>query len=185
MTLDRDRLYQEILTAVGEAELERVRPLIGSATLRQAIFLAVYASLSEARLIVPHYWAVYYHDGRGSVTPTNASKLVFFENPLLNDPRLSGAYPVRPGDVPRLTREQYLDGLAINAERRALGQPPFMFVVDSVGPSRPRPFFDQLANNSANRNAGTVKRIFERHLFDAIATDPDTESETDVADFTV
>jgi hypothetical protein len=182
MALDREKIMREILTAIGEAELERVKKLIGSETLRRAIFLAVYATLDEAKLIVPHYWAVYYHDGRGSVTPRAASKLIFFDDPLENDPRLQGAYDVRASDIQRLTRDQYEEGLARNAERRAQGLPPFMFVVDAVGPSRPRPFFDQLSNNAANRAGPTVLRIFDRHIQDLVQTDEDVRPERGIAD---
>ena len=182
MPLDSEKMMREILTTVGEAELDRVKKLIGSETLRRAIFLAVYASMGEARLIIPHYWAVYYHDGRGSVTPRNASKLIFFEDPLVNDPRLLGAYDVRATDIQRLTREQYEEGLEINAERRAAGLPPFMFVVDAVGPSRPRPFFNQLSNNAANRAGPTITRIFDRHIQELVQEDPDIRPEKGVAD---
>jgi hypothetical protein len=182
MALDREKIMREILTAVGEAELERVKKLIGSETLRRAIYLAVYATLDEAKLIIPHYWAVYYHDGRGSVTPVSASKLIFFDEPLVNDPRLDGAYNRRAADIQVLTRDQYLDGLEQNRERRAQGLPPFMFVVDAVGPSRPRPFFDQLSNNSANRNGPTIARIFDRHIQELVQNDPDVQPEKGVAE---
>ncbi len=185
MALNREEIMREILTAVGEAELERVKKLIGSSTLRRAIFLAVYASLNEARLIIPHYWAVYYHDGRGSVTPQNATKLIFFDEPLENDPRLQGAYDVRATDIQRLTREQYEEGLERNAERREQGLPPFMFVVDAVGPSRPRPFFDQLSNNAANRAGPTVTRIFDRHIQDLVQNDEDVRPEKGIADLSL
>lgn len=182
MPLDTDKLYREILTTIGESELERVKLLIGSKTLRAAIQLSVLVSLQTARLIIPHYWAVYYHDGRGPVSPTNASKLVFFEDPLLNDPRLSGAYPRRPDDVPRLSRAQYLEGLQRNAERRAAGLPPFMFVVDAVGPAAPHPFFTQLGNNAANRAGPTVLRIFDKHIQALVDSDDDLRSEKKIAE---
>lgn len=185
MALDREKIMREILTAVGEAELKRVKKLIGSATLRRAIFLAVYSTLDEAKLIIPHYWAVYYHDGRGSFGPESASKLVFFDEPLVNDPRLNGAYNVRSSDIQRLTRQEYEEGLERNAERRAAGLPPFMFVVDAVGPSRPRPFFEQLSNNAANRAGPTVTRIFDRHIQDLVQNDEDVRPERGIADLSV
>jgi len=180
--LDKERLYREILTAIGQAELERVKLLIGSSTLRRAIFLAVYASLGEAKLIVPHYWAVYYHDGRGPVSPVNARKLVFFEEPLRNDPRLQGAYDVRADDIRRLSRDEYEEGLERNAERRAAGLPPFMFVVDAVGPAAPHPFFDQLKINAANRAGPTVARIFDQHIQEALDGDSDLRAERGTAE---
>ncbi len=182
MPLNTEQIMREILTAVGEVELERVKKFIGSRTLREAIFLAVYASLAEAKLIVPHYWAVYYHDGRGSVSPVSAQKLVFFDNPLEDDPRLQGAYPRRSGDLRRLTRGEYEEGLKRNAERRAQGLGPFMFVVDAVGPSRPHPFFDQLAANAANRAGPTIGRIFDAHIQRLVDTDDDVRPEKGTAE---
>lgn len=182
MALNKEELMREILTAVGEAELSRVKQFIGSRTLREAIFLAVYASLDEAKLIVPHYWAVYYHDGRGAISPTSASKLVFFDQPLENDPRLLGAYPRRSSEIRRLTREEFEEGLQRNAERRAQGLGPFMFVVDAVGPSRPHPFFEQLSNNAANRAGPTVAKIFDQHIQRLVDTDDDVRPEKKIAE---
>lgn len=183
MALDRDLLFREILNKIGHDELERVKVLIGSRTLRDAIYLAVYASLGQARLVIPHYWAVYYHDGRAGFGPVSASKLVFFEDPLVNDPRLNGSYSRRAEDEERLTREQYEHGLMVNAERRAAGQPPYMFVVDAVGPSRPRPFFNQLANGAANRAGFTIGRIFDKHIQMLVDDDPDVKPERKTAEF--
>jgi hypothetical protein len=116
------------------------------------------------------------------VAPVSARKLVFFEEPLQNDPRLQGAYDVRASDIRRLTRQEYEEGLERNAERRDAGLPPFMFVVDSVGPSRPRPFFDQLKNGAAVRAGPTVSRIFDRHVQAALDEDPDLRAEKASAD---
>lgn len=71
------------------------------------------------RLGVPHYWAVYIHQGYGPfLTRWEAGKdplpgqtrrpkwLVWFDNPA-DDPRLMTGYPVRETDIVRLTKEQW------------------------------------------------------------------------------
>ena len=180
--IDSKRVIRRILQDLGERELRVVRKAIGSRTLRAAIRLIVNESEERADLFIPHYWAIYYHDGRGSVSPVSARKLVFFDNKN-DDPRLRGGkYPVRESQVKRLTKRQYEDGLRENQNRARLGLRPFMYVVDSVGPSSPRPFFTQLERGAADRADPVVRRVFERELLDWIDSDPDTKSETRIAD---
>jgi hypothetical protein len=181
---DRAALYQKILTAYGAAELERVRALIGSRTLREAIRLLVDANEGRAELYVPHYWALYYHDGRGGVRPITASKLVFFADPR-DDPRLAGGYPERDFDIRTLTREEYAAGLEENRKRRESGLGPFMFVVDAAGPAAAHPFFDQLANNAASRADLPFGRGLDEWIQEMIDTDPAVRAERGTAEFTL
>lgn len=179
--LDGKRVIRRVLQEIGERELRRVRKAIGSRTLRAAIRLIINESEERADLFIPHYWAIYYHDGRGSVSPVNARKLVFFDDPN-DDPRIRGGRPVRESDVRRLTKRQYEEGLRRNRERAARGGRPFMYVVDSVGPSQPRPFFTQLERGAAKRAEPIITRVFERELLEWIDRDPNTKSETRIAD---
>ena len=178
---DSKAIIRRILRDLGERELRLVKKSIGSKTLRAAIRLVINESEERADLFIPHYWAIYYHDGRGAFGPDTARKLVFFDDPN-DDPRIKGGRPVRESDVRRLTRDQYREGLRRNQERAARGGRPFMYVVDSVGPSRPRPFFDQLERGAARRADNVVSRAFERELIDWIESDPDTKSETRITD---
>jgi len=179
--IDSKKIIRRILQELGERELRLVRKSIGSKTLRAALRLIINESEERADLFVPHYWAVYYHDGRGAFGPVTARKLVFFDDPN-DDPRIKGGRPVRESQVRRLTKEQYREGLRRNQERYAAGRRPFMYVVDSVGPSAPRPFFTNLERGAAKRADNVVLRTFERELLDAIDRDPDTRSETRIAD---
>lgn len=180
MEIDKRRLIRSILRDLGERELALVKKSIGSKTLRSAIRLIIHESEERGALFIPHYWAIWYHDGRGSVSPVSARKLVFFDDPN-DDPRLRGGRPVRESQVRRLTKEQYEEGLRRNRLRPA-GSRPFMYVVDSVGPAAPRPFFDRLAEGAEQRAAPVVKREFERELLRWIDSDPDVKSETRIAD---
>jgi len=150
MALLPEDAVEELLRLYGEDELALVRPLIGSSTLRAAVRLIVDAQAGSAVLFIPHYWAVYYHDGRDGFGASNASVLVFFADPD-DDPRLEGGYLVRESEIRRLSREEFYAGLAENELRAAEGEPPFMFVVPSVGPAAGHPFFDQLAVGAAAR----------------------------------
>lgn len=181
--VDSKGILRLILEELGQQELARVRDRIGSRALRAALRLIVNESEERADLFIPHYWAVWYHDGRGRVEPVTAQKLVFFDNPS-DDPRIPGRrYPEREAQVRRLTKRQYEQGLRINAERAARGQRPFMFVVDSVGPAGPHPFFRLLERGAASRADQIVPRIFERELLRELDGDPVTRSETRVVTF--
>lgn len=166
----------DILRQIGREELLRVRSAIPSRTLRRALRLIVEENQGRARLFIPHYWAVYLHDGRGPVQARGGGKLVFFDDPD-DDPRLRGGYPERASDIRRLSRREYERGLEINRERRARGQRPFMYVVDSVGPAAGRPWFDRLAQGSARRNGPTITRIFDAHIQELVDTAPELRPE--------
>ena len=180
MALLPEDAVEELLRLYGEDELALVRTLIGSSTLRAAARLIVDAQAGTASIFIPHYWAVYYHDGRAGFTAPGGRVLVFFadpdDDPRLeggypvraseirrltrdefyadpdDDPRLEGGYPVRASEIRRLTRDEFDDGLAENERRAADGAEPFMFVVRSVGPAVPgEAFFAQLAIGAAAR----------------------------------
>ena len=181
--IDSARIIRAVLEDLGLRELARVKSRIGSQTLREAIRLIINESEQRADLFIPHYWAIWYHDGHGRVYPRQARKLVFFDNPQ-NDPRLSGGRsPERASQVRRLTRDQYQEGLRRNQERAAQGRRPFMFVVDSTGPAAPHPFFRDLEKGAAQRADQIVLDTFERELLAQLDADPDTKSETKKAQF--
>lgn len=176
MALTPGQLVEEILSAYGHEELERVQGFIGSSTLRDAVELVVGEIEGEASLFVPHYWAVYYHDGRAGFSAPVGRKLVFFADPE-DDPRLESGFPVRATDLVRLSREQFEEGLAINAERRASGRDPFMFVVDSVGSAAGQPFFDRLSDGAAGRMDPIAQAELDAWVQEMVDTDPALRAE--------
>lgn len=174
-------ILRRVLYDLGQRELARVKRLVGSRTLREAMQLIVRENEGAADLFVPHYWAVYYHDGRNGFAAGAGKKLVFFANKN-DDPRLRGGrYPVREAQVRRLTRDQFFDGLEINRQRAERGLGPYMYVVDAVGPSKPRPFFEQLEQGAAARADRVVPRVFEKELLRELDQDKATKSERRVA----
>lgn len=182
--MTREQLFQAILDRLGHAEIAKAKTLIGSKTLRDAIQLIVTANEGRAVLFIPHYWAEYYHDGRGPAVPVTASMLVFYADPS-DDPRLVGGFPVRASDIQKLSPDDYRRGLEINAERRKAGGTPFMYVVprspllgDRVDGS---PFFDVLAQDAAARADTIVLDEFDSFIQDFVDTDPDVKGETATA----
>lgn len=147
-----DDLNSRLLDQIGFAALRFVRPAIRSATLRDAVR---WERLTDrvGRLFIPHYWAIYQHDGRGRVRPRSAVWLVWFVDPA-DDPRLSGGYPVKLSDVRRLTRDEFMEGLARNREMRADnpsgGDQQFMRIREVSAPTSPGasyPFFEKGMQN--------------------------------------
>lgn len=66
-----------------------------------------------ARLVIPHYWAVYVNDGRNSFTSTNGW-LIYYRNPA-QDPRFNGRQtPARANQIGHLTRNQVNRARAMN-----------------------------------------------------------------------
>lgn len=180
----RERVMTAVLTAYGEDELRLVEDKIGSQTLRDALLLIVEANVGRAELFIPHYWAVYYHDGRGPVQPITAQKIVFFADPR-DDPRLVGGNPRRVSDIRTLTRDDYQNGLEINAERRKNGEPPFMFVLDRAGPAGAHPFFSELAIGASGRMDGTAFDILDKAVQAIVDSDPDAAPEKKTATIVV
>lgn len=161
---DLDGLYERLLTKFGERELRHIKREVGSKTLRKAMELFLEFSKEQARLYIPHYWALYYHDGHGTITPKRARKLVFFDNPK-DDPRLDGGKtPERESQVRRLTKAQYDEGIRRNRLRARRGLRPFMYVVDSVGPNPGDPFFERGSKGASERADDILGRELDREM---------------------
>lgn len=146
-----DRFLVRLTSALLRAGSRHVRPVIRSRsrTLAAALqtMLEPNAGRSRSmagRLFIPHYWAVYVHDGRGApVLPRAGSVMVWFRNPN-NDPRLRGGrYPERASQVRRLTRTQFEFWLAENRLAIQRGVPPPMIVTKRINtPTQAYAFFD-------------------------------------------
>ncbi len=162
------RLRRRILERIAVLARKKSRPLIPSVTLRKALHIT-YESDSVAYLVIPHYWALYIHDGTDDplTTPTKtrgASAFIYFRNPR-DDPR--NRYPVRVSDWRPLTRAEYEDGLRKNRSRRKRGLPPYMYVFQSVRAPFPKPgvgFFDvrRGMRGLSTEVSGAVFKEFDR-----------------------
>lgn len=125
MSLFSDQLARSL----AEDARQRVTRFIKSRTLRNALTV-VEDTDGTFRLFVPHFWAIYYHDGRGPIVAKPGHFLVYFKNPD-QDPRLQGGHPERANQIRRLTKEQFRAAIragqviATKRVRRAKGNPFF------------------------------------------------------------
>lgn len=184
MAFDARTVVREVLRAIGERELAEARRRVPSDTLRAAMQLIIEESELRARVFVPHYWAVYLHDGHTGINPVSARKLVFFDD-WRDDPRRGGTRPERFSQERRLTKAEYEEGLRINAERAARGQRPFMYVVDSTRPVKGKPWFDRMAQGASNRVGSAALRAFDRQMQQLLDTDPSLRPERKTARFDI
>lgn len=85
-------------------------------------------SVDTVRIRNVYFFSGILDKGRGEVRPRAKRNLIWFENPLKDDPRLRGGYPRKKSEVRTLTPSQYRDGLRRNAIRKQAGRRPYMIV---------------------------------------------------------
>ena len=133
MAFEPIALRRAITLRLGEEALVRARRACRSKTLQESMVVIRYSDESVA-VFVPHYWAIYYHEGSG---PISGKRMAFFIDKA-DDPRTAGArsYPVRVSDIKKLTdvwtKEQ------IKAARKS-GK---LIFTTHVGPRGGNPFFE-------------------------------------------
>jgi hypothetical protein len=112
--MDLNTLATELLKTFLDMGKVWVFPKIPSRQLRAAL-QAIQIDQSTGILWVPHYWAIFAHDGRGPSPAIEGSAiLVWFRNPE-DDPRLPGGrYPVTRSEVRHLTKEQFREWASRN-----------------------------------------------------------------------
>ncbi len=120
-------VVDKIVAATADQIADLARAACTSRTLRQA--LRVLKTEDGFVLNVPHYWAQFFHDGRGVVNARPGHKLVYYKNPA-EDPRIAGGYPVRLSDVRKLTRTEFYRDLRAGK----------LIVAERVGPAGPNEF---------------------------------------------
>jgi hypothetical protein len=120
-------LTDTIRARAAQQALDQARQLCKSNTLRAALRISL--TPTGFRLSVPHYWAQWFHDGRGPIHARAGHKLVYYKNPA-EDPRIQGGHPVRLSQVRKLTRAEFYRDLSAGR----------LIVTDSVGPADGQPF---------------------------------------------
>jgi hypothetical protein len=140
MAVVSDQFLTGLLRQIGRMGVFRARKVIPSKTLKQAVFFREDTPTSGG-VYIPHYWAVYLHDGHGRVYPKGGKFLVWFRDSK-DDPRLPSGYtPERYAQTQHLTRAAFERGLADNKRARELGMPEPMIVRKSSGPAPSTDFF--------------------------------------------
>lgn len=158
MTAADAKFIRALLRELCERARRDTLPRIESKTLRDALRCRddLTARVPTVKLTIPHYWAVYYHDGRGPITARRGKFLVYFQS-IEDDPRVQGgrSYPERASQIRRLnlSRDEF-------TRLRKQGK---LVVRRSVGPQRGRPFFAKL-EGFQGRAAPIVRRRFSGHV---------------------
>jgi hypothetical protein len=95
--LDEAQVRETYLRLLAQEALGRLKQphITPSKTLRDA--LTISKQNGQWYVGVPHYWAVFYHDGRAAAYP-KGKFLVWYKNPKV-DPRHWGNYPVRANEL--------------------------------------------------------------------------------------
>lgn len=108
-------IFVQVLDALLKLGFNFVFPKIPSTQLKAALQIKKIDN-TAGYLWVPHYWAIYVHNGRGDAGPVSSTYLVWFRNPQ-DDPRYPGGkYPVKRSDIKRLTKEQFQEWASRNRE---------------------------------------------------------------------
>lgn len=165
--------WQEaIVTRLANEALKVARPQIPSRTLRDAIVI-MRPTRFRAFLEIPHYWALYIHDGRRPFGPRPGRRyLVWFDRPE-NDPRLRNGYPVRYADWRPLEPEEFQNGLKVNARLRAIGAPPQMIVRRfQPNPLKPTPFFTTGMSAFEDRARASIRASFSTFILQHFGQEP-------------
>lgn len=166
----RDVLGRKALRAITAAGLDYVRPKIRSRTLRRALNRWIPTD-QQGYIQIPHYWALYVHDGRGTFAAPPGKYLVWFRNPK-DDPRLRGGVtPVRAADLRHLQPSEFYHWLRENAIARAEGRDPPMVVTRAVRKGvPPARFFENdggMAGFAAKAN-DVANPIVREHILDKL-----------------
>ena len=123
-------LRRELTLRLGTEALRRAKGACGSKTLRESMVL-VRTDDTFLRVFVPHYWALFYHEGSKAIEGVN---MVWFKDKTA-DPRTAFGtrYPIRVDEIQHLTKEEF-------KKARREGK----IIVTKRRKARPgRPFFDE------------------------------------------
>lgn len=155
-----DELFKlRVLELIAQTAVRRARTRIKSQTLKEALAFEIQSS-ERAVVFVPHYWAIYHHDGRG-VVPRRALPpgryLVWYKDPS-QDPRIAGGHPERASDIRRLSRAEFQRDLLAGK----------LVVTKRSGPAAGNPFFSEglagldelVARRVTNEVRNEVRKLF-------------------------
>ncbi len=157
-----DRFLDRTALLLCQLARRDTRPRIESSTLRKALNCRLDSRPSPlvalARLSVPHYWAVYYHDGRGPVFPRKKKVLVYYRS-IEDDPRVTGTTsPERFKDTKALA-------LPPDTFKRLVKAGKILVRTKSKASTVAHPFFSPL-KRFQTKAAPAVNRVFSRFVLE-------------------
>lgn len=153
-----------LLRALTRTAARKAKPGIPSNTLRRAVRRVVIPGTGEGYLYIPHYWALYVHDGRGApLVPRGSRFFVWWRNPR-QDPRLpAGKTPERASQIRRLTSQEFKDALKTLREAKARGEDSPVIITRQVNKGTPPSRFfsnqDGMAGFTAMANREGMARF--------------------------
>ena len=158
------RGYNRALKVIPDKETPDIRPKRNIRPLKEKLRIII-DNDTTARLYIPHYWALYVHDGYNAFRPVSKKIpfLIWFRDPE-EDPRLeNGAMPERWSEVIHLTSDQYKALVLRNAKNRSLGLPPVAYMAPMLPGKQGTFFFDNSVGfagflEEANAAAGPIVR---------------------------
>lgn len=168
-----DKFKDDLLRVLAEQARRLVaRPrILPSETLRKTLFVRKSTKTNTYVLGSPYYWAYYYHEGRGAMEQTGKSGkkfLVWFQNPK-DDPRIAGGYPKTRSQRKRLSKEDFVQGAAMNRRMDPSGETmPYMIITKKAGPMIGRPFFDNGLKNFRAAARRTIRNKFPQFVKERI-----------------
>ena len=147
MSAADDVFLRSLLKVLAKEGVKRVRPHIPSKTLQAALTVRLDQARSDrAYLYIPHYWAIYVHDGRGAPfgpPPSGKPFYIDFSNPK-DDPRLAahgGQTPPRVAQLRSLSSEEFKRFAKLSRAAKKAGAPPIMLVRPRIYKPTPGAFF--------------------------------------------
>lgn len=167
MPESKETFQHRLLGLLADEAIRWVRPYLSTKSKTLAESLTKRFDLSgpsRVDVYLPHYWAVYVHDGR---KPFSKQKFMLWFRDPKDDPRLRGGYPVRRSGVRRLSRRQFYYWLQKNKEALAAGEPPPMIVTKVIRKATPPTRFfenDGGMKGFPDRAGEIVKREFSQHV---------------------
>lgn len=186
MVLNSERLIERMLVVMAEhvRRQARLNLLTMSSDSRQAkalrddLKISVVADEHEGlgEVFTEYYWALYYHDGRGSIRARPGKFLVFFRDPD-DDPRISGTardYPRRAAENRRLRLSK--------AEFRSLLKSKRLIATKRVGPASAHPFFERGYARLQSKFGPTLVRLLSEEFLKDLRQH-DVLDDRDVATF--
>lgn len=168
MSKKTDEFLDDVVRRVGAIGFSQAKAAIDSRTLRQHLDFFVDA-VGEGVLNVPHYWAVWFHDGRGAIRSRPGKKLVWFRAPD-EDPRLAGGRPKTTAEVKRLTRAQFQQALRRNRDAIRAGRVPPVIITTFSGATSPELFFDndRGMQGFSERSSRLIRKEFSKFVLKSL-----------------
>jgi hypothetical protein len=136
-----------VLVSSGEMLRIKAAGFMRSRTLRDALRLHIDTENFQVDVYLPHYWAIYEHDGRGPIDMAPGKYMIYFPD-IRDDPRVDGGtnYPITsPRERRKLTKEEFVQ-FAEENKRRGKDN-PIMVVASHVGPSAGTYFFTRAGDS--------------------------------------